>query len=260
MSRTPAKPAPKRNLREECVGAALAIIERNGVEALSLRDVARQLGVSHQAPYKHFPSRDHILAEVVARAFAGFAAHLDARPPGGDAQADLAAMGGAYLAFAAAHPLQYRLMFGTPLPDAAEHPAMMREARHAFSLLRDGLARVAAERGAPATEDALDRDALYVWASMHGMASIRASCAVDTLGLSPDVLASAGRYGLARVSLALSAPVPAQGLPHGAAAPADPNIPAPRRPPNDGARPAPDRPVPARRARIRRPLASDDHG
>lgn len=248
------------------MGAALAIIERDGVEALSLRDVARQLGVSHQAPYKHFPSRDHILAEIVARAFAGFAAHLDARPSGADAQADLAAMGRAYLAYAAAHPLQYRLMFGTPLPDADEHPAMMREARHAFSLLRDGLARVAGERGAPASADALDQDALYVWASMHGLASIRTSCAVDTLGLSPDTLAGAGAHGLARVSLALSAPMPGQARAEILTAPPPTDAtdsPASRKPVHARARSASDRPEPARRPHRRRRQAgpkTDDHG
>ena len=58
-------------MREACVEEALAIVGEAGLEALSLREVARRLHVSHQAPYKHFPSRDHILAEVVGRAFAG---------------------------------------------------------------------------------------------------------------------------------------------------------------------------------------------
>lgn len=186
------------------MSVALAIIEREGVEALSLRDVARRLGVSHQAPYRHFPSRDHILAEIVERAFAEFAAHLDARPRGRDAQDDLASMGRAYLGYAAEHPLQYGLMFGTAVPDPAEHPAMMREARHAFSLLREALARAAAERGAPATPEALDRDAMFVWATMHGLAGIRTSCAIDTLGLAPAVLAGASAHALNRIALALS--------------------------------------------------------
>jgi AcrR family transcriptional regulator len=43
----------------------MLIIGERGIEELSLREVARRLGVSHQAPYKHFPSRDHLLAEVV---------------------------------------------------------------------------------------------------------------------------------------------------------------------------------------------------
>jgi Bacterial regulatory proteins, tetR family len=48
-------PAKTRNLREECAREALAIIEEGGLEALSLREVARRLGVSHQALTNIFP-------------------------------------------------------------------------------------------------------------------------------------------------------------------------------------------------------------
>ena len=148
---------------------ARAIIAEHGVEGLSLREVARRLGVSHQAPYKHYPSRDHLLAEVIARAYAAFAAHLDARPHHDDPHADLHAMGEAYLSYALSHPLEYRLMFGTPLPDPAAHPDMMRQSRHAFALLRDAIARLdRPEAGHAAPE----LDAMYVWATVHGLASL----------------------------------------------------------------------------------------
>jgi AcrR family transcriptional regulator len=107
--------AKTRNLRESFVLEAMAIIGETGIEELSLREVARRLGVSHQAPYKHFPS-DHLLAEIVSRAFAAFAQHLDARRRSQNPHEDLAAMGRAYLDYAREHPLHYRLMFGTPLP------------------------------------------------------------------------------------------------------------------------------------------------
>jgi len=200
-----------RNLREDCMREALAIIEEAGVEALSLRDVARRLNVSHQAPYKHFPSRDHLLAEIVGRAFTAFARHLDARPRGDGPREDLAAMGRAYLRYATEHPLQYRLMFGTPLPDPDLHPEMMRRAQHAFSLLRDGLARIAAEQGPPdGPEGAAELDALFVWATMHGLASILHSHALDTLGLSGSVLADAVPHALRRIGAAF--PSPAAGV------------------------------------------------
>jgi len=60
-----------------------------GWEALSLRDVAQRLGVSHQAPYKHFPSRDHILAGIVGRAYEEFAGELDRRARSEDHFEDL---------------------------------------------------------------------------------------------------------------------------------------------------------------------------
>lgn len=160
-----ARKAKYDNLRDACIDEALTIIEASGIENLSMREVARRLGVSHQAPYKHFKSRDHILAEILKRSFEDFAQHLDARPRSDNIHADLAAMGHAYLQYAAEKPLQYRLMFGTPLPDAEEHPEMMEKAHYAFSLLRDNIAKMAMISNT-------DLNALYVWATMHGLASI----------------------------------------------------------------------------------------
>jgi AcrR family transcriptional regulator len=176
------------DLREDCVAEALAIIAQDGVEKLSLREVARRLGVSHQAPYKHFPSRDHILAEIVARAFADFARSLDARPVAGDPDGDMGHMGRAYLDYARSHPLEYRLMFGTPLPAPDRHPAMMKEAKHAFSLLCDALERKAAAMGRERTRDEIVLDALFIWSGLHGLASILASSTVTTLGLDRHLL------------------------------------------------------------------------
>jgi len=193
-------------LREDCVEQALAVIEQVGIEGLSLRDVARRLGVSHQAPYKHFASRDHLLAEVVARAFAAFAAHLDAHPPTADAQADLSRMGAAYVGYARAHPLNYRLMFGTPLPDPAAHPEMMRRARHAFGLLRACVGRLPGRAGP--NDPLAAGDALFVWAAVHGIASILETKASAGLDLPAGTMAAFGAHAFARLGQALAAPAP----------------------------------------------------
>lgn len=190
------------DLREACVQEALAIIETAGIEGLSLREVSRRLHVSHQAPYKHFPSRDHILAEVVRRAFDSFASYLDSRPQTGNPHDDLAEMGRAYLSYALAHPLQYRLMFGTPLPDPEQHPQMMQSAQHAFGLLHDCLARIPATRSEQPT-DSVTLDALFVWSVMHGLASILQTAALDTLSLPDDLLNVAAPHILLRIGTAL---------------------------------------------------------
>lgn len=200
--------AKTRSLRDACIDEALAIIEEQGVEALSLREVARRLGVSHQAPYKHFPSRDHILAELVARAFAAFAAHLDARPPTDDPRADLAALGRAYLDYASRHPLQYRLMFGTPLPDPGAHPDMMRNARHAFAVLQAVLGRRPPGPGKSASYDEVNLDALFVWSAVHGIASMMQTNAISTLGLSREVLAASPVHSMSRIRAALGGEPP----------------------------------------------------
>ena len=192
-----------KSLRDAVVDEALKIIESSGVEGLSLREVARRLGTSHQAPYKHFPSRDHILAEVVARAYADFAAFLDDRPKTGDSYTDLGAMGLRYFEYARAHPLHYRLMFSTPLPDPAAHPEMMDKARHAFSLLRDAIADLPLQQGDPEAPGAAALDALFVWSTIHGLVSILHSDLLGSLEIPPDTLGQAIPRVLMRLSLAL---------------------------------------------------------
>lgn len=187
------------DVREACIAEALAIIESKGVEGLSLREVSRRLGISHQAPYKHFASRDHILAEIIKRAFESFAEHLDNRPPTNDAMADLEAMGKAYLEYALEHPLQYRLMFNIPLPDPQQHPDMMHSAQHAFALLRDCLERIN-----PQTSTPYELDALFIWSIMHGTASILHSHVFESLGLPDTMLEAATHHALSRIKLSLS--------------------------------------------------------
>jgi AcrR family transcriptional regulator len=203
------KPAPPRELREACIEEALAIIERDGVEALSLREVARRLGVSHQAPYKHYPSRDHLLAEVVRRAFVAFADHLDARPQEEDSFANLHAMGRAYLDYALCHPLQYRLIFGTPLPDPKAHPDMMTRGRYAFALLEQAVAAVDRARPDAARPTDPRLDALHVWALLHGLASIAQTSALRSLSLPKSVMRAMHEHAMVRMEEGLRAALPA---------------------------------------------------
>lgn len=192
-------------LRADCVAQALAIVAQEGVEKLSLREVARRLGVSHQAPYKHFPSRDHILAEIVASAFADFARHLDSCARSAQPDEDMHLMGRAYLAYALDHPLNYRLMFGTPLPDPDQHPRMMAEARHAFDLLKDMLRRSHIASGRAADDDSVTLDGMFVWATLHGLSGILGGNARQELGLSPQAVSATPEHVLSRIGQALAA-------------------------------------------------------
>jgi AcrR family transcriptional regulator len=172
-------------LREACLQAAREVIAESGVEGLSMRDVARKLGISHQAPYRHFPSRDHLLAEIMRRCFADFARHLDERQHDPDPDADLGALGTAYLSYAAKMPLEYRLMFGTPWPEPARHPELVTHAVHAFDILRGCLRR---KYGAQASLAAkIDLDAMFIWSTLHGMASITQANVMQHLALAPTV-------------------------------------------------------------------------
>ena len=191
--------------RERYLDEAYGIIAEKGLEALSIREVARRLGVSHQAPYKHFASRDHILAGVVARTYAEFSRHLEARPRSDEPERDLYNMGIAYLAYARANPLKYRLMFGTPLPEPGRHPDMMEEAHRAFDILRKRLSSMPRKPlgDGPDTASDAGHDAMFVWSTLHGFASIAASDAVATLGMSGDDLAHSQARLMQRIGAGL---------------------------------------------------------
>lgn len=194
--------APAISLKEACVQAAREVIAEHGVERLSMRDVARKLNISHQAPYRHFESRDHLLAEIMRRCFADFAQHLDKRPRTGNPEADLEAMGHAYLNYARSKPLEYRLMFGTPWPEPAQHPALVQHAVHAFNLLRDSLRAMHGDR--PEQHAQADRQAMFIWSTLHGMASITQANVMQHLNLASGVQRALPADLMARIGLGLS--------------------------------------------------------
>jgi len=196
-------PAPPLELKEACVRAARELIAEHGIERLSLREVSRKLGVSHQAPYKHYPSRDHLLAEVMRRCFVSFSDALDDRPPAPDVYADLRAMGERYLAYAAKHPLEYHLMFGTPWPESIQHPALIEAGTHAFEVLRGALRRYFG--AGEAQRERVEKHAMFIWATMHGLSGILHAHIGDTMDLAPGVVPGAAEHALAQIEAALRA-------------------------------------------------------
>jgi AcrR family transcriptional regulator len=206
------------DLKEACLQAAREVIAEQGVEGLSLRDVARRLAISHQAPYRHFASRDHLLAEIMRRCFVDFAEHLDRAAVAAPAGAELAAMGDAYLAYARDKPLEYRLMFGTPWPEPARHPELVHVAVHAFDLLRYQLRRQQGDT--PETQTQADLDALFIWSALHGMASISQADVMRHLVLAPAVLGGFQRDLMGKIGKALQPGGPPDLEPDPAPAPA----------------------------------------
>jgi len=96
------------DLRAALLQTAGKVLEKEGLGELRLRELARRAGVSHNAPYRHFPDRDSLLAALAAEGFEMLGDALEKRPR--------REMGEAYVEFALAHPERFRLMFGGLLP------------------------------------------------------------------------------------------------------------------------------------------------
>jgi AcrR family transcriptional regulator len=200
---TAKKAIARGQVREACLSEALRIIEDSGIDALSFREVSRRLGVSYQAPYKHFESRDAILAELLTRCFEEFAEHLESSPPGSDAAANLHALGERYFDYAKRFPTKYRLMFEMPMPEPEKHPAMMAQSRRAFGLLKSRLTMMQVRAARPSGQPADNLDALFVWSVVHGLASILNADTIGTLNFSEAELHQAAAHCLARIGVAL---------------------------------------------------------
>jgi len=102
--------------REELVDAAVELLERDGVQALSARNLAAKLGTSTMAVYTHFGSMAGLLDAVGSAALSRFAESLAHVPPTDDPVADFLVMGLAYHRFALSNPQRYQLIFGTDTP------------------------------------------------------------------------------------------------------------------------------------------------
>lgn len=192
----------KINLKEACVQAAHEFIAEHGIEMLSLREVARRLNVSHQAPYRHYPSKDHLLAAVIARCFREFATFLDDRPNFEKPEDDLSALGHQYLTYGFSHPLEYRLMFGTTWPEAADDSELIQDAQHAFNVLRKVLGRIHGSK--KNAKEKIDLDAMFIWTNMHGLVTIEHSNVMQHLNLAPRVQSNVTNYVREMISAALA--------------------------------------------------------
>src|SRR5277367_297584 len=102
------------NLRAELIETSLELIEKKGIQALTLREIGARLGVSRSAAYRHFKDKAHLLGEICEAGFTEFADALqsarDAAKP--DFASRFSAMGLAYVRFAAEHRAHFEVMFG----------------------------------------------------------------------------------------------------------------------------------------------------
>ncbi len=160
------------NLREALIDHALALIAERGPAGFTLAEVARAVGVSGAAPYRHFPQRNALVAEIARQGFERFAAELRAawnegRP---DPVRAIENTGRAYLAFARREPAFYAAMFEPGFALETE-PALLAASERAFGVLRDAAelaVRGMPERGRPPALMV----ALHLWSFAHGIASL----------------------------------------------------------------------------------------
>lgn len=163
MSETPSKPYHHGDLRRALLDEAARVIAEVGPSNLSLRDLARQIGVSHAAPAHHFGDKTGLLTALAAEGFRLLAQMSDQTYKG---TGSFLEVGVAYVRFAIDHPAHFEVMFRPELldPDSAELLAARAAARRQLY--------PAAARSAGEADSGSLMPGLAAWALVHGLASL----------------------------------------------------------------------------------------
>ncbi|MFC1661520.1 TetR/AcrR family transcriptional regulator [Gemmatimonadota bacterium] len=160
------------DLREALVNAALRTLDAESLEAVTLRRLAREAGVSHAAPYHHFPDLDSLLAAVAARGFQILRGEMSGKAVGAVTEPfpRLQAAGTAYVTFAVTRPELFRLMFSGRWKDMARFPDLQEAEHLAFGALQEMIVGAMGRGGGrPHVVAAAARAA---WALVHGIAML----------------------------------------------------------------------------------------
>lgn len=157
------------DLRAALIHEGLRLLEERRGDEIGLREVARGVGVSATAVYRHFPDKAALLRALSAEGLARLAAaQREAFEQAGGGKSGFLATGQAYVRFALANPALFRLVFSsspeqdilTSGPDAVPE---------AFRMLRENAGALVAPGTGP---EATGRVALEAWAKVHGLAML----------------------------------------------------------------------------------------
>lgn len=202
------------DVRRAVLDAALEVISTEGPDAVSMRDVARRAGVSHQAPYHHFGDRSGIFAAISEEGFQFLTEAILAASASPGPRPRLAFE--AYLRTALGHPGHFRVMFHSGLNGVITHEATHQAADDAYDALLRMVEVIVGVHGDDATgradERVLAQWASLMWSTAHGFATLLLDGPLlaklppgldvdrhieDVIGLMNDlVLAGAARLGL----------------------------------------------------------------
>jgi AcrR family transcriptional regulator len=157
------RPYRHGNLPAALLAAARQILDENGLQAVGLRETARRVGVSATAAYRHFTSKEDLLASVAAEGFHELAAAMQSATRGAN---PLTRAGLAYIEFADQNRGLFRLMFGPILAERTKYPALQAASAGVEALLLRGVTDID-ER--PLNDNLA---AMAAWGLVHGLSHL----------------------------------------------------------------------------------------
>jgi len=159
------------NLEEALIQRALEVLEAQGVKALSVRKIARDVGVSQTAPLHYFQSKTGFYAAIAEHGFALlFECRVQALRNKRDPRERLLAIMMSYLDFASRNEGLFDLMFGSEIPDKSVFPTLEAAATRSYGVFETCMADYLALRGIDL--DKVRVATLSAWTACHGLATM----------------------------------------------------------------------------------------
>ena len=151
------------NLRDEILRAAYNFVLENGYSTMSLRGIAEQCNVSATAIYRHYETKEHLLADVVVKGFVEFNMSVE-----GEEEDDIFQRCENYLAFAFDNYNIYDLLFSQSVVEFLKFPQILEVADRAFESLLESVK----EHDKSLNDLSASNKAIHIWSFLHGMSSI----------------------------------------------------------------------------------------
>jgi AcrR family transcriptional regulator len=182
------------DLRNALLRAARALLEERGPSALSLREIARRIGISAPSAYHHFSGLEALAEGLAEQGMEELARLLT--EPGGEGRDTLLASGEIYVGFARANPALYRLMFGEGFRAGSKSGRRVRDQRKRIAALVQERLR----QRLPETE--IPDAGLFLWSVAHGLALLAIDRQIEPRANVEEAVRAVLRFAGAGVSAA----------------------------------------------------------
>jgi AcrR family transcriptional regulator len=168
----PSKKYHHGDLKNALIKAGVEILSKEGIEGLSLRKVAQRAGVSHSAPYSHFPDKQSLIAAISTEGFHRLYADLDAAVSGHPKNPKKQLLDGAlaYVRYALNNTDTFKIMFSGVLEKEKEYPAFVEISQKTFERVVS-VVKACQEAGVVRSASS-EMMAVAMWGQVHGIVSL----------------------------------------------------------------------------------------